>query len=252
MKRTLRNHPAGPDRWMVSYADFVTLLFAFFVVMYAVAESSHAKARDLSESVQRALGNGSPPAAAHLVPDQGGVAAVKPATAGQKPEDPAAKAVAELAPSYAYLKQQLRQEIAEGKMQLTLDARGIVVALREKAFFPSGGDGIYPSAFASMGKVAAVIRNLPNAVRLEGHTDSVPIHNERFRSNWDLSAARSIAVLSLFESRYGIPSRRFAVAGYAENDPVAGNDSDEGRAQNRRVDLVIVGGSAAAVPGRNR
>ena len=126
-------------------------------------------------------------------------------------------------------------------MQLGMDARGIVISLHERSFFPSGADTIYPAAFDSMAKVAVVIRDLPNPVRLEGHTDSVPIRNQRFRSNWDLSAARSIAVLVFFETRYGIAPQRFAIAGYADNLPVAGNDSDEGRSKNRRVDIVIVG-----------
>ena len=86
----------------------------------------------------------------------------------------------------------LGQEIADGKMQITMDARGIVIGLHEGSFFPSGGDTIYPAAFDSMSKVAATIRDLPNAVRLEGHTDSVPIHNQRFRSNWDNGAPLAI------------------------------------------------------------
>ncbi len=231
-----RSRHAGPspDRWLVSYADFITLMFGFFVVMYSVAQFDHAKPKDVSESVKRAFGGRETPAR------QKQAATVSlPPKLEARTNEPGTRAA--LAPSYADLKQQLQREIAEGKMQVTMDARGIVISLHEKSFFPSGGDGIYPSAFASMAKVAVVIRSVPNPVLLEGHTDSVPIHNQRFRSNWDLSAARSIAVLQFFESRYGIAPQRFAVAGYADNLPVAGNDSDEGRSKNRRVDIVIVG-----------
>ena len=233
MTHRRREPPPSPDRWLISYADFITLLFSFFVVLYAVAQSDRAKTSDVSESVKRALG--------------GRAAATRQAPAAAPPAAPKPKSSLEpaslegLAPSYAHLKQQLQQEIADGKMQVSMDARGIIISLHEGSFFPSGGDTIYPAAFDSMAKVATVIRELPNAVRLEGHTDSVPIHNQRFRSNWDLSAARSIAVLLFFEGRYGIASQRFAIAGYADNLPVAGNDSDEGRSKNRRVDVVIVG-----------
>lgn len=231
MRRARQSAPS-PDRWLISYADFITLMFSFFVVLYAVAQSDRAKAKDLSDSVQLAFGG----RAAILRPRP---AAAKPASLQPVSSGAASGSRDALAPSYADLKQQLNQEIEEGKMQVRMDARGIIISLHEKSFFPSGGDAIYPSAFDSMAKVATVIRDLPNPVLLEGHTDSVPIHNQRFRSNWDLSAARSIAVLQFFEARYGIAPQRFAVAGYADNLPVAGNDSDEGRSRNRRVDIVI-------------
>ncbi len=91
-----------------------------------------------------------------------------------------------------------------------------------------------------MDKIGATIRELPNGVRLEGHTDSIPIHSGRFRSNWELSAARSIAMLELLSKRYGIPQTRLAVAGYADTIAVDTNDTPEGRAHNRRVDIVIL------------
>jgi len=224
----------SPDRWLISYADFITLLFSFFIVLYAVAQSDRSKPRDVSASVKRAFGETvavTPPLpAAPTMPP------LSKEANSIEPGEPDA-----LAHAYANLRQQLQQEIADGNMQVTMDARGIIISLHEKSFFPSGGDTIYPATYDSMAKVAVVISDLPNPLRLEGHTDSVPIHNRRFRSNWDLSAARSIAVLLLLETRYGITPQRFAIAGYADNLPVAGNDSDEGRSQNRRVDIVIMG-----------
>jgi chemotaxis protein MotB len=138
------------------------------------------------------------------------------------------------------LEQALAEEIGSGKVRLHLDARGLVISLLQQAYFPSGGDEIAVSEMSSLEKIAATIRDLPNPVQLEGHTDSVPIHNRRFRSNWELSAARSIAMLQLFANRYGIPESRFAVAGYAETRPVDSNDTREGRAHNRRVDIVVL------------
>jgi chemotaxis protein MotB len=213
LQRRLR---PSTDRWLVSYADFVTLLFALFVVLFAVARSERASAKQLADSFKQALSNHSAPAPPP--PDQ-------------------------LTPAFQRLQEQLAPEIAAGKMKVAMENRGVVISLREGAFFASGSDGLSPAAYDSMAKVAAVLRDLPNAVRLEGHTDSVPIQNGRFRSNWDLSAARSIAALAYFVSNFGISADRFSISGYADNQPVADNESADGRAQNRRVDVVIVSSS---------
>jgi len=147
---------------------------------------------------------------------------------------------AELVPSLQYLTSALAAEIQNGEIELHMEPRGLVVSLRQAAFFPSGGDTVDPKTYASLDKIGATLRNLPNGVRLEGHTDSVPIHTARFRSNWDLSAARSIAMLDLFVDRFQVPAQRLAVAGYADTAPVDSNDTDQGRAHNRRVDIVIL------------
>jgi chemotaxis protein MotB len=147
---------------------------------------------------------------------------------------------AELLPSLQYLDAQLKNEIASGKMRISLESRGLVVSLRQATFFPSGEDTMDPATYSSLQKVATAICQLPNPVRLEGHTDAIPIHTARFRSNWDLSAARAIAVLDLLTSRFSVPLQRLAIAGYAETVPVAANDTEEGRARNRRVDIVIL------------
>jgi chemotaxis protein MotB len=115
-----------------------------------------------------------------------------------------------------------------------------VVSLQEAAFFSPGDATVSVQSYSTIGNIAKAIAEVPNPVRLEGHTDSVPIHNSRFRSNWELSAARSIAMLELLSSRFEIPREKLAVAGYADTIPVAGNDTEEGRARNRRVDIVIL------------
>jgi chemotaxis protein MotB len=114
------------------------------------------------------------------------------------------------------------------------------VSLRQAAFFPSGGDEIPQKTHDTMAKIAGVIKSLPNGVRLEGHTDSIPIHNDHFRSNWELSAARAIAMMELLSTQYDIPRDRFGIAGYAETIPVDTNDTPEGRMHNRRVDIAIL------------
>jgi chemotaxis protein MotB len=250
-KRTRPAHE-NHDRWLISYADFITLLFALFVVMFASSQSDKTKARQISESVKEAFDKGGVRSAVHeilggTVDDVGkGNAMIKGPGGSQKLTIPKEDIpteripVSELTPSMQYLNQTLSQEIKDGKIEVRLESRGLVVSLRQSAFFPSGGDDIAPAGFASLEKIANTIRDLPNPVRLEGHTDSIPIHNQHFRSNWELSAARSIAMLELFCTQYGLPRNRFAIAGYAETSPVDSNDTPEGRAHNRRVDLVIL------------
>ncbi len=246
---------ANHERWLVSYADLLTLLFAFFVVMYASSQADRSRTLQLSEAMREAFKK---PMIASLL---GGAINRKDANALMKgaggAEQAAAKQsedgiLAELVPSLHFLESELNKEIAAGKMQVRLDARGLVISLREAAFFPSGEDTLLANTFPILQKVSDSIQKLPNPVRLEGHTDSVPIHNSRFRSNWELSAARSIAMLELFTGRFKLPHQRFAVAGYADTVPVASNDDDQGRARNRRVDIVILNKAGmAAEPERH-
>jgi chemotaxis protein MotB len=249
------------ERWLVSYADFITLLFAFFVVMFASSQTDKTKAKQVSDSVREALENGGMPSAVRelwggTVDEKGpGNAQMRgPGGAKKAEKEPEVKpqippVSAELLPSMEYLTRELQEEIKTGKIQMRLEARGLIISLREAAFFGSGDDAITAGSLASIGKMAAVLQALPNPVRLEGHTDSVPIHNSRFRSNWELSAARSIAMLEVLSSKFEIPAGRFAVAGYADTVPVASNDTDEGRAHNRRVDIVILNRTMLADPG---
>jgi chemotaxis protein MotB len=222
------SHPSH-DRWLVSYADFITLLFGFFVVMFASAQAGRGTAREVSESVRAAL--------EHRKYTYSALGAGKTAGAGGTASTPAPP---DLVRSLDRLSGELGADIITGKVQLKLESRGLVISLREAGFFASGGDAVEPSSLPMLQKIAAVAGALPNAIRLEGHTDSVPIHNSRFRSNWELSVARSIAVLEVLNTRFQIPISRLAVAGYAENSPADDNGSDEGRAHNRRVDIVVL------------
>ena len=115
-----------------------------------------------------------------------------------------------------------------------------MVSLKQTAFFPSGGDEIDPATYPIMEKLATALKEVSNPLRVEGHTDSVPIHSARFRSNWELSAARSIAMMELLCKRFGIDEKRLAIVGFADTSPEASNDTPEGRAKNRRVDIVIL------------
>jgi chemotaxis protein MotB len=212
---------ATHDRWLISYADFITLLFAFFVVMFASSEANKDKARLVSAAVEHALAGGTRP---H----------------GNAPRP------ADLSSSLKALEQQLAAEIGSGTVKMSLQQRGLVITLSDAGFFQPGDDKVEPATYPAFEKLAAALRKLPNPVRLEGHTDSIPIHSARFRSNWDLSTARALAVLTLLEEHYGVGRTRLSAAGYSDTVPVASNDAAAGRAHNRRVDLVILSSSGMA------
>jgi chemotaxis protein MotB len=255
-----RNHDsehANHERWLVSYADFITLLFAFFVVMFASTQADKNKAKAVSDSVRDALEHGQFSAAISSALGHGKHDAKKaPATTlspdarrnpppPQSPDSPESRP-ADLAESMGELQKSLEAEIKNGKLQMKLEPRGLVISLREAAFFASGDDAIAPTSLPILSKIAEVVQSLPNSVRLEGHSDSRPIHTSRFKSNWELSAARAIAMLDLLRDRFSVPPARMAIAGYADNAPADSNDTEEGRAHNRRVDLVLltIGGMA--------
>jgi chemotaxis protein MotB len=250
-----RKHTAAHEnheRWLVSYADFITLLFAFFVVMFASTQADKQKARQVSESVREALEHGELSAAISSVLGRGrhdktrSAAETTPGAAAQSPPAAAAgqPAPADLARSMAALQRALTVELAAGKLGIALERRGLVVSFRESAFFDSGDDAIAPASIPTIAKIADEVRHLPNPLRIEGHTDSVPIHNSRFRSNWELSAARAIAMMELLRQRFEIPTGRMSVGGYAENAPADTNETAAGRAHNRRVDLVVLSAEA--------
>jgi chemotaxis protein MotB len=237
------------ERWLVSYADFITLMFAFFVVMFASSRADKEKVHRISEAVQRALEQGTVSARLmHVLggaPRQTGDGNADVHGLRRKSQLPVDEKIAELMPSMQRLTAELQDEIAKGRLQITLTPRGLVISLKEAAFFPTGDATISPESYATLAKLANTIRRLPNPVRLEGHTDSIPIHNAKYASNWHLSAARSVAMLELFVSTFEIPPARLAVVGYAETAPVDSNQTPEGRAKNRRVDVTILNEAAA-------
>ena len=250
MTRKKAAEPENHERWLVSYADFITLLFAFFVVMFASTQSDKNKAKAVSDAVRDALEHGQFSSAISAVLGRGKHEALLSHQATEErgnlnaPPGPAETHPPDLAKSLDTLQKGLDSELKNGKLQLRLEPRGLVISMREATFFASGDDAVAPTSLPILAKIAAVVQSLPNPVRLEGHTDSQPIHTSRFRSNWELSSARSIAMLELLRDRFQIPAARMAVAGYAENAPADTNESEEGRAHNRRVDLVLLSAGA--------
>jgi chemotaxis protein MotB len=247
MARTKKAQKENHDRWLVSYADLVTLLFAFFVVMFASTQSDKSRAKAISAAVDNALQNGGIPPQVLAILGGAKAAPPVPKTAEEKiaqektaQEKPLPAHLIDLVAAYGALRGKLDPEIKNGAVELHIEERGIIIGLNSAVFFPSGGDAIDNSVFSILDKVASVLNQLPNPLRLEGHTDSVPINTPRFQSNWELSAARGIAMLRALNENYGVARSRMAVVGYADTQSLESNESEEGRRKNRRVDIVIV------------
>jgi chemotaxis protein MotB len=146
----------------------------------------------------------------------------------------------EVKPLLNDLRTNLSDESRDGFLTLSADLRGVVIALNDETLFKPGEARIQTSAETSFDTIGRVLSRYPNHILLEGHTDSVPIHNARFRSNWELSTARSMAVMELLERNSDIASSRFSIAGSADNSPVAADSTEPGRALNRRVEIVVL------------
>jgi chemotaxis protein MotB len=121
-----------------------------------------------------------------------------------------------------------------------LEKRGLVISLPQAILFPSGEDHVMATALPIVSQIADVLNSVPNKVALVGHADSIPIHNKRFQSNWELSAARSVNLLEVLSTRYGISESRLSVQSYGSNDPKNSNDTEAGRAENRRVEILLL------------
>ncbi|MDR3724767.1 MAG: OmpA family protein [Terracidiphilus sp.] len=235
----------GNDRWMVSYADFVTLLFALFVVMYAVERADQKHQGDVSQSIDaafRALGIFS---AAERTPSP-----AKAAQANEKATMPMnivmgedVMAPAEVKQNLDHIQRELTQtlsnQVAAHTVSIRMGRDGLVISLREAGFFASGSATPKAGTAVTLAKIAEQLSRTPYDLRIEGHTDNVPIHTAEFESNWELSSARATRIARLLIAAHAMPAERISAAGYAEFHPVAPNDTDAGRAQNRRVDLVV-------------
>lgn len=234
--RRARPEQDNADRWLVSYADFITLLFAFFVVLFAASDVNSAGMAQLVEAYESYLTGNAPSTGsedAETADDHATSASRGPA--------------GELEPVKEQLEDRLSEMVKDGKVAVTLQPRGLVLSLQEAAFFPIGKAVFRSGADTLLMEVGQAVAGTGNRpIRLEGHTDDVPIHNHEFASNWELSSWRAIEVMKLLTDRFGIPAERISVVGYGDLRPLTGNDTAQGRARNRRVDIVILSRSAAA------
>jgi chemotaxis protein MotB len=245
------NNRVSHERWLVSYADFITLMFAFFVVMFASARIDKEKAAQLAEAIQTAfqeMGTGAPGKT------NGGVAAGLPprpitdnssdALARIPPPHPAMADVNHKPEDFVAIQKELEKllspEIKRREVALRVEPDGLIISLREIGFFDSGSAQIKPQAIDAIHRIAGFLQGRACALRIEGHTDNVPIHTASFASNWELSTGRATALVKLLIEDEGFAPQRLSAAGYGEFHPVAENSSVAGQQMNRRVDIVIV------------
>jgi chemotaxis protein MotB len=244
------------DRWLVSYADFITLMFAFFAVLYASATANQKKQAQVSESIGnafRTLGVFSAtaskppeiPGTSQIPAPDGLSASASPGNAAMREDlvDPA-QVQSDLVRIQGDLAQSLSSQIADRTVSIRMGRDGLVISMREAGFFRSGsaapGADTLPILRKIAGALARTSGGVPYDLRIEGHTDNVPIHTPSFHSNWELSTARATGMGRLLLENRLVPADRISAAGYAEFHPVATNATAAGRAENRRVDLVIV------------
>jgi chemotaxis protein MotB len=246
MRRNRRHSYGSHDRWLVSYADFITLLFAFFVVLYASSKSDQRKQQQVSQAIDSAFHMlGLFPDSAKKPSDLKNVSAISKdqpssltAVMGEDVMSPAT-VKEDLGRVQKDMEKMLSNQIAEHTVSIQMGKDGLVISLREAGFFSSGSAIPQPGALPVLREIAERLGKTSYDLRIEGHTDNVPIHNDQFESNWELSSGRATHLARIFLATHDIPPERLSTAGYAEFHPVASNATAAGRAENRRVDLVV-------------
>jgi len=255
-----KKHPehVNHERWLVSYADFITLLFAFFVVMFAASNSDQKKAGQIAHAVQSAFSEmaifdprgkavplfdeaGMPSNATTVIGNANTPFAITEFVENGKSKEGARPSIRQLR---SELEQQLKEELTNHNIRMSEDGRGLTISLAEAGFFDAGSAVIQPKALAVIDRIAATLLPLNYGMRVEGHTDNTPIHTTQFPSNWELSTARATFLLQYLIANAHMPAPRLSAVGYGEYRPLAPNNTAEGRAANRRVDLVILGDAA--------
>ena len=231
MKKKHEEHE-NHERWLVSYADFITLLFAFFVVMYAVSSVNEGKYRTLSESMVSAFSNHKPLGNLSII------------------ELPFEKRKEVLTTDPPKIKQNVRAyvkianaiqmaKLPEG-VTVTSGSRGLNIRIADDALFASGSASLRPDVKEFLDLIAGLVKELPNFISVEGHTDSVPVRKGPFPSNWDLSASRASILVRYFTEIRGLDPKRFSATSFAEFRPVDTNKTAKGRSANRRVEIVVL------------
>lgn len=252
LKREPEKHP-NHERWLVSYGDLLTLLLAVFVVMYAMSQSDKKKTEEVMQSMQAAFGMaqaGAPApkinvinsSAVSPIPDIRPRPATIPRTITSYPKTIAGDT--DFRQIKSSIEAYLTKEGMRDKVSVGITRRGLVVSLKEAGFFDSGSAEVKRPSLPVIASIAESLHTYANELRVEGHTDNVPIATARFRSNWELSTARANNIMHLLTESYGLSPEGISTVGYGEYRPVESNSTPEGRAKNRRVDIVLMNAEA--------
>jgi chemotaxis protein MotB len=265
----------GSERWLITYADMITLLLVMFIILYATANTDLAKFKALAESMAQGFGatSASTASSGQSTGTEHGESPVFDSSGGGTkplelfPENQTPIQIMDFAQMLAGtgegsgLKQQLEKLVAEAaaaaagelnglgaKIEVTYNERGIVISIfPDQILFDSGSARLKPGFMAILNELAPQLARLPNSIEVDGHTDNIPISTAAFPSNWELSAARAGAVIRYLATR-GLKPERLSAAGYAETRPIDTNDTREGRARNRRVELIVLRSTGELLP----
>lgn len=242
MKRTEESEKDNSQRWMLTYLDLITLLMVFFVLMYAMSNVDSKKYTSISKSLNIAMGGGTGyviGSGSSSIIDLGGpissTSSTSTETNKQLPADTS---------SMTYVKKELANYLNNEKLNkdvvVDTNERGLDVRLKDSILFDSGEADIKNSSKSTIIKIGEILSKIDGYVRVEGYTDNVPISNGRFKSNWQLSAIRATNVVELLIGYSGIHSDKISAVGYGDCRPIANNSTSQGRAKNRRVEIVIM------------
>lgn len=226
------------ERWLVSYADFITLLFAFFTSMYAISSVNEGKFRILSESLAIAFN----PTLFTSTTMQEGPRFVK-----EQRSHMAEEFKDEATNNYQKIQAALKDLEKDKKLTLMVDEQRITIRISESMLFAPASDEIIGDGLSVIDEVAKALKDLPNNIRIEGHTDNIPVNTARFPSNWDLSSARAIKILKYFIDGHRYDPRKLSALGFGEFRPIDTNDTLTGRTKNRRVDIMVINGETVAL-----
>lgn len=220
------------ERWLLTYSDLITLLMIFFVVMYASSNVDNVKYRQVMNSFVSVFGNGSK----SIIGTSDGVSTSEDI----KPIDTALVEENKLHEVKNNMDKYLEKNNLKNSVDTKIEERGLVVSIKDTMFFDTGKADIRPESKQKLIEIGKILNQMGNYIRVEGHTDNVPICNDKFRSNWQLSAIRATNATELFINGSGIPPQMVCSVGYGEFRPIGNNSTSEGRRENRRVDIIIM------------
>lgn len=220
---------AGAPEWMSTYGDMVTLLLCFFVLLFSFATLDVQKFKAIAVSMNGSLG----------VLDSGMTLSMEPLV-NSFPSDSPTEEVEEFKKLYEQMNEYIKENNLESSITLRLDERGLLVRFMDDVLFDSGKADLTPKAREIINMVSEIIRQNDKNIRVEGHTDNVPINTFRFPSNWELSTTRAVNVVKYLIEERGIEAKRMSASGYSDQHPVDDNGTSDGRQKNRRVDMVIL------------
>ncbi|NLI13192.1 flagellar motor protein MotB [Pelotomaculum propionicicum] len=238
-----RRHQPGKkgnhERWLLTYSDLITLLMIFFVVMYALSSLNAKKFQAVALSLSRAMGGGG-----QSVMNEPGASFVPGVTGSSLVKEVEMTLETEENSNLERIRKELQAYIDEnglnGKVTVSIEERGVVLSFQDVALFPLGSAQLTPDAKSLVGSIGQILKKAPHYLRVEGHTDNLPINTSQYPSNWELSVARATSVVQELVNVQKLSPELLSAAGYGEFRPKVPNETAESRQQNRRVDIVVL------------